>query len=355
MIAKKKDTSLTKFLSPYFRICTVCGLNNIYAGVSHPTTCQKISKYTYSIFFIVVYCALLYIGYCDIGEEFNSLMRVELVLKVFVGNLTGVIMVACGLVNQRKFVATIRSMEIREKELIKHARSSMSTLRIKLFTYGQLLFLFVVQACGSILTYFKHCRHEDNQASCIGSWLAINLCPSISHIHSVMFSTLTLIIKRQFTLMNHLLLETGDVETKGMVKMHQTTSRRLLLLKNLHSHLIFNSKQINYIFSIPILFKFLDGFLLIFCCIHSFITGFNAPELLRPYATKSNLLPVSTALVAVTELLSIILTCQSASTETAQTAIVLHKLYKREKHLIKSVRTLQTRSNTNSTDFTDFS
>lgn len=343
MITTKKGTA-TEFLFPFLCICAVCGLNNKFADRIRSPIFRNLLKYSYSAFFVGGYCILLYIGYYGIDDNFDALLRIELVLKVFIGNITGVILVLCSFVNQRKFMNIIHSMEVREKDLIKYVRNPRNW-QINLFMYGQVLLLFLMEGYSFLFTFFKYCNRKDESVGCVGEWLAMHLCPSISHVHSIMFSTLTLIIKRQFTFMNNLLLnaysekERTGARMRGMVNLH-FTSKRLLLLKKMHSDLMSDSKQINYIFSVSILFKFLDSFLLIFCCIHAFITGFNAPQLLKPYVTESNLLPISNALVAVIELLSIILICQSASAETYQTAVVLHKLYasyKRQKGLIKTV------------------
>lgn len=345
MIATEQGTSSTGFLSHFLCICAVCGLNNKFTDRIRSPIFRNLFKYTYTAFFVGGYCILLYIGYYGIGDNYDALLRIGIILKVFIGNITGVIMVLFSFVNQQKFVNIIHSMEVREKDFLKYVRNTKNW-QINLFMYGQIVVLFLIEGYNLLFTYFKYCKRADKSVVCITKWLATHLCPSISHVHWIIFSTLTLIIKRQFTLMNNLLLniysfekECTNASMRGIFNL-QLTSKRLLLLKKLHWDLMSDSKQINYIFSVPILFKFLDSFLLIFCCIHAFLTGFNANHLLKPYVTDSNLLPVSNALVAVIKLLSIILICQSASAETSQTAIVLHKLYapcKRQKSLIKTV------------------
>lgn len=176
--------------------------------------------------------------------------------------------------------------------------------------------------------------------------MAFNLYPSLFYIHSIMFSTLSLIIKKHFYIINNILLNVVQSKRKNLqipwVIKTRLTHEKLLALKKMHLQLTRDSALIINIFSVPTLFKFIDGFLLIFCCLHTAITGLKvniAP--LKSTAAKVSMLSMNTALVPITELLSVILICQIISAESIQTAVVLHKLYpthKRQRDLIEVVR-----------------
>lgn len=332
---------MTEVLSPVLYISSMYGLNN----TRRKTVFSYILRFIYSVLFIIGYTILPYIVYYNVGNGYDSLMGIELIIKILVSSLSGVTMIVSSFLHQRQFVNLISTLKIREEELITYIKKPCSR-GVKIFMYSQFLLLFFLQGHNFFYIYFKYCKNEDKlMVSCIGGWLTFNLYPLLSFVHSIMFSTIILIIRRQFFIINNILLniylQSKGLKVKWMTKI-DFNSDKLLSLKKIHSHLTRDSKQIIHIFSVTTLFKFLDGFLLVFCYIHFSITQYQIS--LKSYITESGMLSLNTALVPITELLSVIIICQRTSTESAHTAVVLHKLYgvyyKRQKCLVKIVSLL---------------
>lgn len=342
-----KNSELSQLFSLILSISTIYGLNNETTKCACSTISLHIIKYTKYVFSISGYGLLLYLIYCNIENGYDTLMGVELVIKIVVSNLTGIIMAVCSFIYQQRFIDVISLMKVREEKLEEYMKNSTSSKSIKLFVYSQFILLIILQVHNFLVTYFKFCKREDRFVACIGGWLAFNLYPSISYVHSIMFSTTILIIKRHIFLINQILLNTylqNKRRINAEIKLLANSnfkSHKLLLLKKIHSNLTSDSKQIMHIFAIPTLIKFLDGFLFVFCCIHFFITDRKmASAQLKPYAVQASMLSLNAAIVPITELLSVILICQKTSTESLQTTVVLHKLYatyRRQKNLIKVV------------------
>lgn len=323
--AKKSD-----LLSPILCIAIIFGLSN--KTTKRLTIFFNVLRCTYNVLFVVISGYTILVVYSNIKNGYDPLMGIELVIKIVVSNLTGVAMAVSGFLNQRKFMHVITLMKTREEELLKYTKS-VSCRNIKLFMCSQFVLLFLLQGHNLLITYFRFCKNVDDlMASCIGSWLAFNLFPLLSFVHSIMFSTIILIIKRHFFIINNTLLQS---------KLKCTECANLQLLKKMHSHLIRDSKEIMKIFSIPTLFKFLDGVLMVFCCTHLFITEFKTTSVpLRAYAAEASMMSLNAALVPIAELLTVILVCQKTSAESLHMGVVLHKLYavcKRQGGLVKIV------------------
>lgn len=330
MIAVKKS----ELLSPILCIATIYGLSNKTTKRVRATIPLYILRCSYNVLFIVISgYTVLFILYRN-----DPLMGFELVIKIVVSNLTGITITVSGFLNQQQFMKVVSLMKSREEELLKYTKDSCNK-NIKLFMFSQFALLLLLQGHNLLITYFKFCKNEDKiMASCIGSWLVFNLYPSLSFVHSIMFSTLILIVKSHFLIINNVLLHINNKTTMNI------GCEKLQQLKRMHSHLTRDFKAIIHIFSIPTLFKFLDASLLVFCCVHFFITEYKATSVpLRSHISEASMVSLNTALVPIAELLTVILVCQSTSGASGQMAVVLHKLYgscKRQRKQIKIVSLL---------------
>lgn len=327
--------SLISILSPVLYVCIACGLYNKFAENSQSSIFCKISKHAYNILFIGLHLGLFYVAYKDAEIHHSVFIKIELILKVFTSKLMGVIMVVYGYMGQRTLMKTLQMMETKDNELSKYSRNQEKR-RIKQLVYAVLLLQLVLLVYRVVMSYLTICKHKHEMLACMEAYFIFEYYTSISHVHSIMFNAVTLIVRQQFRFINDALLNAyseskpNRANIKIIVRL-QIASERLLTLKKMHSHLIRDSEQINRIFSVPLLFKFIDRCFLIFYCIHALLQL----KIARIYA-----LPVGTLLFPVCELLSIVLTCQSASTESLRTGAILHKLRvpcRRQKHLMKIV------------------
>lgn len=171
---------------------------------------------------------------------------------------------------QDNLIRAIKQMHEIEKKLNKLS-SSLSYKMVTLFIVYQLGLMLILSSIHVALYCYKY-RIDQGYAYAISSWFIYFTPVKISQIHMIEFCTLILILKQQLHVINSILKEIKeDYEKTNDLK-------RLLILKQikkLHSDITQVCREVNNIFSVPLLMKFLCEFVIIFTTIHYFIAGYT--------------------------------------------------------------------------------
>lgn len=334
-------------LASVLHVCMIFGLYNKLAEDAQ-STFQRILKYSYNIFFMVVCFSITYGGIRHNLSDFycysDGSLKTEMTIKMLTGGLCGMAAVISTFVSQTEFLTIIRSIEARDVQLLKLGEKP-NTQAAKTYFFGQITFLmllwtycfsifFEMESYAALDQIFSAYRNDTSAMDHIYKYTSLSYGSKISQLHSVMFASLMLTLKGHFASLNNVLLKYKHDNMKD--------KHRLLLLKRMHALILNDLKKLNNIFSIPILFKCLDDFLLIFTCIYSINIGFEKIHSIHEdsFNQKAMLLVITTCLISF-ELVNILFTCEITTAESSKTGVVLHKLFispKKQRNVQRLVR-----------------
>lgn len=191
---------------------------------------------------------------------------------------------------------------------------------VKVFIIFQLGFALLLWITHFALYCYKY-HDVEHYTVYISMWLVYFTPAKITFIHMIEFCALILILKQQLCVLNNalkMIRENGrqisDVEKLFMMKQ----------IKKLHSDVTQVCKEVNNIFSIPLLMKFLSEFIMIFTTIHYFIAGYTYKNEIGRKTVVKYYLTMVMGHLPLYEMAVVMVVCESIYNEHKSTGKLLH-------------------------------
>lgn len=258
-----KTESVHSSLMPIWFFRKLFGLHNPF--MNHNTRKYRKAmlcfKIVYSAFFI---CSSCFIAYYEIFRKRNlpySIMtKIEIFIKITARNITMIICIGISLAYQNKLVQMVRFIDKVDKNLEKYSMK-LNYRAVNIFIASQLIFVVLQWFIYLIYNYFM-CTKNMNSDCLYQSFLNNFISEKVGQIHTITFCTFVFMLRRQMKIINMVL------ENANSTKSTPISAHKLLDMKKTISNVVKMSSTLNSIFSLPLLAKFLQEFVKIFCTIH---------------------------------------------------------------------------------------
>lgn len=269
----KSDTVFGCF-KPIWVVCLIFGLH-CYEFKPKSRYCRNMleffQKYLHGI---IVFALAIFLTYKCLIIDTAHLGSTNIIrLDVYFRNIAKMSSMAASSVfgwrKQNKLFQTINKMQEIETKL-KKLSSVLSYKSIKIFVIFELVLVFLLGILHFALILYKY--DNEDFIDRIFTWLIHVIAVKVSQLHMIEFCTLILILKQQLIVLNTTLKamrkdDTNINDNKRLVTLKQ--------IKKLHLDITQTCKEVNNIFSIPLLMKFLCEFVIIFTTIHYFTAGYT--------------------------------------------------------------------------------
>lgn len=299
-----KSNTINNSLMPIWFFRKILGLQN-----PHWTCMQKYKKCTAlckAMYSFIVLCCCLCIAYYSVFRKRDlggSIMtKVEIYVKILARNSTMIVCVLTSIIYQAQMMQMVRFIAKIDQGLEKYS-VDVGYSSVTIFIASQLLFV-VLQWLVFISYKFSVCT--ENYFQCIFLRIVHFLPEKVGQIHIITFCAFVMVLRRQVKIVN-VILENARANSVKPITMHM-----LLDMKKTISNVVKVSSALNSIFSLPLLIKFLQEFVKIFCTVHIRIRYTSTNSI---FIQKENVFENILGSFPLYDLLLIILVCEAAYKE----------------------------------------
>lgn len=319
----KKDTIYNSF-KPIWIFCLMFGLPCYQINLKW-RVCQNILKFyqkylhgitVFALTFFLLYKTLTMVtrlGPTSVIQEVDVYFR----CVANISSMTTSLVVSWR--KQDKLIQAIKEMHEIERKLNKLS-CILSYRLIKVFVTFELLIFISLWIMHFVSTLYQK-YDDETYTDCILVWLFYFGPGKISHIHMIQFSTFILILKQQLSVLNTILKEMRNNDTKINDKKRLVALKQI---KNLHSDITQTCTELNKIFSFPLLMKFLCEFIIIFTTIHYFIAGYTLKSDMGRKTIWKYYLSTLISHPPLYEILVVMIVCEVIYTEHSTTGKLLY-------------------------------
>lgn len=227
--------------------------------------------------------------------------KVEIYVKILARNSTMIVCVVTSIIYQTQMMQMVKFITKIDQGLEKYT-VDITYSSVNIFIASQLLFV-VLQWLVFIAYKFSVC---ENYFQCIFLRIVHFLPEKVGQIHILTFCALVMVLRRQMKIVNDI-LEKARVNSAKPITTHM-----LLDMKKTISNVVKVSSALNSIFSLPLLVKFLQEFVKIFCTVHIRIRYTSTDSI---FIQKENVFENIFGSFPLYDLLLIILVCEAAYKE----------------------------------------
>lgn len=270
----KTDTVYTT-LKPVWIFCVLLGIHcHQFSSKSKyfQISLKFFQKYIHGA--LVLACAILLMHIAQLLTAHLGATNIIQQADIYFRSLTNLLSMSATLLfgwrKQDHLIQAIKKIRKIETKLNTFS-PNLSYKSVKMFIISQLGFALLLWTTHFGL-YCNKYYDVEHYTVYISMWLIYFTPAKITFIHMIEFCTLLLILKQQLRVLNNALKairknakQTTDVDRLVVIKQ----------IKKLHSDITQICREINNIFSIPLLMKFLSEFIMIFTTIHYFIAGYT--------------------------------------------------------------------------------
>lgn len=296
--------SLEETIKPLWFFCHIFGLSDTWKFGNSRSVCMRVYGYVYTFLvfcYAIVLCSLTFFIKFVFKKSY-VIKDIADVLSSSSNSLSMFIDVILNFIYKKKINDVVYEM-IRIDDCFGKLGYWQSYKSVKMFIFFELLFAVLIWIEFFVQYTLTLCRVDF--AVCSRKWLFYYMSTKVTHVHTLQFSTLVLLVCRQYSLLTAAFRQT--LTTKS-------PDERLSQLKDIYKNLNGITRKINEAYSFSLAIKFCNEFIVIFNSLYSSIFGYKYwSYYIVPTTLQELMLPIIMLMVPTVKLLTVVVTCELLS------------------------------------------